>query len=345
MIQRLTLILVAMSLSVAALAQAPATPQASPARAERFIAMPAMASPIKHTVIGKITFAPLVSLKDKPVAVVFYVDAKEVGRITDAPYRYEWDTNVVADGEHAVKWAGISAEGKEISTGTAVIVVSNKTIPAPSTPGGPQSNPTGTKPGSSDKKPADSDANPPVAPFTPSIRPIQPPHPEPKPSGDFTKYSSDSYDISIDHPATWSVKDQTSGLPKGWKSGYWLVVSTDPVAQSSCVVNVRHRMLDREHTADTFAKFTPYVASWTRSEINGRPVFSTTAGSAENKRVVHRIMMLDGRHLWMMNCIDTSGKSAEESRKIFLHIAQSLAPATVPEPAPAEAPVTEKTEE
>jgi hypothetical protein len=38
-------------------------------------------------------------------------------------------------------------------------------------------------------------------------------------------------------------------------------------------------------------------------------------------------MLLDGRNLWMMNCIDTSGKSPSESKAMFMRMVNSLAPA------------------
>jgi hypothetical protein len=276
-------------------------------------------------VAGKITLAAVISSQTKPSEVVFYVDDKEVGRVAQTPFRCEWETASIPDGEHAAKWIALSAEGSELATGSTVLIVSNKGASSQ------KPSPEGPAPGPSTR------LKPPV---TPEKKPVVP-----KPEAEFTCYSSDSYDLSIEHPATWSVKDQTSGLPRGWKGGYWLVVSTDPLADATCVINLKHRMLDREHTADSFVKYTEYVASWGRSIINGHPVFTTTAGSPESKRVVHRVMMLDGRHLWMMNCIDTSGKPIDESRVLFQRIVQSLAPAGTPADAPVETPDDDKVEE
>jgi len=138
------------------------------------------------------------------------------------------------------------------------------------------------------------------------------------------RYFSSLHKISFEHPAGWTVKDQSASVPKDWKEGYWLVLSTDPVAEALYVVNIRHRLLQTVHTSESFLKNTPYLSDWQQADIAGRPAFVTTAGLPSAKRVVHRIQMLDGRHLWMINFVDTSGRPADESKALMMKIAGSI---------------------
>jgi hypothetical protein len=79
------------------------------------------------------------------------------------------------------------------------------------------------------------------------------------------------------------VKDELSNAAKHNKDSYWLILSTDPVAQAEQVVNLRFKQLQREHTTESFIDFTPYVANWDKTESNGRTIFSTTVGTQEAK--------------------------------------------------------------
>ncbi|HOP80957.1 MAG TPA: hypothetical protein PLZ21_10375, partial [Armatimonadota bacterium] len=248
--------------------------------------------------------------------VCFYLDNTETGRVDRRPYAIELDTTRVADGEHSVKWSALDASGNEISKGSIFLVVTNKMRLDPEKIGSS----AGPIPGIDDE----SDSSGQTADKTAS-------------GVEVVTYSNSDYDISLKHPIEWSVKDQTAALPDDWNKGYWLVISTDPVADAGHVVNIRHRLMQQEHTAESFIKFTPYVADWEQVSVKGRIVFVTTSGSPAAKRVMHRLMMLDGRHLWMMNCIDTTGEPAEKSKALFLQISESIEPEASPESGPIEA--------
>ncbi|MEN6519996.1 MAG: hypothetical protein ABFD46_02450 [Armatimonadota bacterium] len=140
------------------------------------------------------------------------------------------------------------------------------------------------------------------------------------------RYSSREHKVSMEYPAEWTVKDQSGSVSKDWDEGYWLVLSTDPVAQAVYVVNIRHRLLKKEHTPESFLKSTPYLADWQQTSVSGRAAFVTTAGLPSANRVVHRIQMIEGRHLWMINCVDTSGKSVDDSKALVMQIAGSIKP-------------------
>ncbi|MEN6372728.1 MAG: hypothetical protein ABFD64_12040 [Armatimonadota bacterium] len=155
---------------------------------------------------------------------------------------------------------------------------------------------------------------------TPSAEPAAAAKPQ------MAQYSSKEHKVSLVYPAGWTVKDQSISVSKDWDEGYWLVLSTDPVAQAVYVVNIRHRMLKMEHTPESYLKSTPYLADWQQTNISGRTAFMTTAGLPSANRVVHRIQMIEGRHLWMINCIDTSGKAIDESKALVIQIAGSIKP-------------------
>jgi len=291
---------------------APATPTGSPAQSDaregerniqavRTVVIPVGKATRKVKVSGKVTLLAMLPSNPNLSLIVFSVDQTEVGRATKPPYRTEWDSSYVPDGEHVAKWAAISADGTERGTGSANMLVTNPVH----------------------KSSPDSPTQPPSVGGTtqPADRPGPAAAPLPQ---EFTIYSSRKYGIRIEHPVPWSAKDQSASLPRGWVKGYWLVFSTDPIAQATYVVNLRHRLLQKKHTAESLLRAMPYLTDWAETMINGRTAFTTTAGSQTAKRVVHRAMILDGRDLWMMNCIDTSGRPADESKSLFTRMVQSL---------------------
>lgn len=271
---------------------------------DRVISIPVGRDATKRPASSKVLLFAALPADQHIDAVVFYVDDKEIGRGKQQPYRAEWDSTRVKEGEYAARWSALDAKGAELASGSVTLVVANKVAPPPVVRP-PRRVPSPVRP----ERPTTSGPTP--APAAP----------------DFVTYSSAEHAVRIDHPAGWVVKDETTSLPKGWQEGYWLIFSTDPLSSATYVVNLRHKLLQREHTAESFAKYTPYLATWEETTINGRPVFLTTAGTPDAKRVVHRVMILDGRHLWMMNCIDTSGKPAAQSKEIFMRMVKSLAPA------------------
>lgn len=278
-------------------------PVPAPASMPRLVQIPPMKSPAKAHVQGKLKLEALYrGLEAK--SVTFYIDDKEIGRAAAKPYSVEWDSAGVADGAHVARWSALGANGQEIGNGSLSIIVGNQPQP-PSAPSG-----IGISPG-------------PPHPVRPSVPP--PSHGLTLTPG-FTTYTNAEYGIRIEHPIGWTVKNETKNVEKDWVKGYWLVFSTDPVSKAKYVVNLRHRLGNTDQTPESFAKTDPYVLQWTRTNVNGRSAFTTTAGSPSSKRVVHRMIVLGGPHIWMLNMMDTSGKPAIESREVFMRIVNSLAP-------------------
>lgn len=291
MFSRGLFIIAAVMLVSSAFSQGPAVAVEHGRRAEiaRSVSIPPGSTGIRRTVAGKLKFLALVPARVQTLVVTFYVDDKEVGSAGKRPYDSVWDTAQIKDGDHSARWIALDDRGAEIANGAIALIVNNSSSPSAAGSEGPVVDVTGGAP----------------------VK--------------FTTYSSPAYGIRIDYPSIWAVKDESRALPEGWgPEGYWLVFSTAPIPRARYVVNVRHRMLDRVHTADSFVQFTPYVSAWERTSTEGRVVFLTTVGTAANKRVIHRAMLLSGRHIWMMNCIDTSGNVAEESKKTFMHMVESL---------------------
>jgi hypothetical protein len=67
-----------------------------------------------------------------------------------------------------------------------------------------------------------------------------------------------------------------------------------------------------------------YLLQWNKVTVNDKTAFETTQGSAESSRVVHRKMIVDGKHIWMFNCIDQTGMPAADSKVMFDQVDNSL---------------------
>lgn len=274
-------------MAVAILASAVLAEPSTQKESKRSVGIHRGTSPVKYPVVGKVMLIALTPIGVQPSTVVFYLDNKEIFRIERRPYSTDWDSVVVADGEHPAAWKAFDADNKELAAGNITLVVAN-----------------GSKPILNGNQPNDNSA---VAEI-----PME-------------RYLSSQHKVNLEYPADWTVKDQSASIPKDWDEGYWLVLSADPVAEALYVVNLRHRLLQTAHTAESFLKYTPYLSDWQRTDIAGRTAFVTTAGLSSAKRVVHRIQMLDGRHLWMINFVDTSGRSVDESKALMMRIAGSIA--------------------
>lgn len=295
-------------------------PAPAPGPMPRLVQIPSAKSPAKAHVQGKLKLEAQYRGPDAK-AVAFFIDAKEIGRVLAKPYLLDWDSTGISDGVHVAKWSALGATGQELGSGSLTIIVGNQPSSpyAPSAPSAPSD--TGIAP-----MPAHSVVPvvpPPAHPILPTVPP--PGHPLTLTPG-FTTYTNAEYGIRIEHPIGWTVKNETKNVEKDWVKGYWLVFSTDPIAKAQYVVNLRHRLADKDQTPEGFAKTDPYVLQWTRTIVNGRPAFTTTAGSPSSKRVVHRMIVLGGQHVWMFNLMDTSGKPAGDSREVFMRIVNSLSP-------------------
>ncbi|MDO8586829.1 MAG: Ig-like domain-containing protein [Armatimonadota bacterium] len=67
-------------------------------------------------------------------SVIFYLNGNGLGATTTAPYRVEWDTTSVEDGEYLVKSIASNAAGEEVWTAEVKVAVENKAPAAPPTP-------------------------------------------------------------------------------------------------------------------------------------------------------------------------------------------------------------------
>lgn len=269
---------------------------------------------INRPVRGKITIHAVPSSNDQISSVVFHIAGKEVGRASTSPYCTDWDSTTMQDGPYPAKWTALSANGEQIESGSMTLMVSNSSQP-PSTPRSTSNSANGNLVNSVNGSLSKKTNSPTTTNTTKSSSP------------QFVAYSSPKYDVKLEYPSDWTVKDQSSGVDKSWKNGYWLVFCTDPIDQAPYVVNLRYRLLAQSHSASSFVKFNPYLAKWQTTNINGRTVFITTTGTESSKRVTHRAMVLDGRKLWMLNCIDTTGSPSANSRAIFMKMLESLSTA------------------
>jgi len=280
----------------------PPTPGQRTETSKRII-IPAVKSEIKRNVSGSISISCSTPPNQVISSVVYYIDDKEVGRASATPFTINWNSATASNGEHIIRWSGLNENNKEVASGSMIITVSNKSDST-------QSVTTNTRNVNGTTPPNSSSGEKPV---TPTTAPMQ-----------WTVYGNEKHKIWFEYPLAWTVKDQSSTLGKDWPGGYWFVVSTDPVASAEIVINIRHKLLSREHTSESFLKYNSYLTSWDQTDISGRDAFTTTDGTPALKRVVHRAIILEGRHCWMLRCIDTSGKPDSDSRSIFMRIAESL---------------------
>lgn len=282
-------IAVAVVLALAASGQITHSAPAGKTGAQRksVVVIPRGAVQVKRVVSGTAILIAALPVNINAVAVVVYIDDNEIGRVSERPYRVEWDSTTTADSEHMSKWMAIDDQGREMASGSVMLQVRN--------------HPPNTEAELPSRKVGGANLD------------------------RFASYISSKHNVRISHPEEWIVTDQSAALPGGWQEGYWLIFSTEPISDAEIVINLRHRLLNREHSWESFVKYTPYVAEWNKKESGGRIIFSSTAGSQSAKRVVHRAMILQGRHLWMMNCIDTSGEDPARSLDLLRTMVESLA--------------------
>lgn len=248
--------------------------------------------------------------------VEIYVDGNIIGRADKAPYRVEFDTASVTDGEHVVKAVGKDTDGKEAWSATTKAIINNSGKPngAPTQLPAAPSVPANPTPGVG--------ANNAPPPSVPLMQPNQNPNPA---SPDLTNtYTNNKYRFSLQYPSNWVVEDATAKMKPKSAGGFWLVFGEKPVNKASMVVNLRRMKLAPTTDADVFAEYNSYVNKWERKTIINAPAFTTTGGSPESKRVVHRAIIITNGSAWMFNCIDTTGKPAQESARLFETMINSL---------------------
>ena len=137
-------------------------------------------------------------------------------------------------------------------------------------------------------------------------------------------FDGGKYGFSIQYPNGWTFRDKTAAMKPASPGGCWIVFGRAPIETSSVEVNVRRVRLEPGTDADAFAKQNPYVSSWEQKNRMDSPAFSTTSTTPGSKKVIHRMIIIKGAMAWMLNCIDTTGKSTSNSGDIFESMVSTL---------------------
>lgn len=266
---------------------------------------------------GLYAAAPKDSVKISEVEV--YVDNNIIGRADKSPYMVEFDTTTVPDGKHTLKAIAKDAENKDVWSAITEVIVNNSETgnlptpqlkPAPSSPAvmkntTQKANENNIQPPTT--LPAEADKSPDSAQW-----------------GLTNIYASEKYGFSVQYPGNWVVEDATAKMKPKSAGGFWFVFGEKPINKAGIVVNIRRQKLDPKTDADTFAKYNDYVNKWERKTILDAPAFTTTGGLPESKRVVHRTIIIKNGNALMLNCIDTTGRPADESAKLFESIINTI---------------------
>lgn len=266
---------------------------------------------------GAITVSVVLPEGIKVASVKIFCNNALVDQKSQAPYEAKFDTTTISDGIHIFKAIGADASGKQVWTASTRAEVANTAAssrPAPRAPGQPAA-PPAPHPPSAHAVPA-----PPPVPAPADGPKVNKPETPVKPAApalaaDGTPYSSTKYGFSVNHPAGWSVQDKTASMKPKKSGNAW--IEFNPADKSAgLVMNIKRSQLALNSDADTFAKYNPYVDSWVRKTVDGAPAFSTTTTESA-KKVIHRLIVIKSGYAWMLNCVDTSGKGAEDSAKLF----------------------------
>lgn len=254
-----------------------------------------------RAISGKVRVMAVFPSTVKASEVEFSMDGKSIGKSVSKPFRVDLDTSSVALGEHILKAAAKDASGAEAWSASTRARVDPSSGPVSSTFGNVEvvPVPADSSPSDGSTKPADKASDAP-----PAVDRV---------------YTSQTYGFSVSYPSSWAVKDDTVAASKRQSCAFWIIFGVEPI-----VVNVHARNLAPGTDPDKFAKYNPYVQSWTRKTTAGKPAFSTTSGSPDSHSVTHRLITLDQGRALMLNCVDKSGRPADESARLFDAIAQSL---------------------
>lgn len=244
-----------------------------------------------------VTIAPPPDTKIASVSVHF--DDTLIGNKTEIPYQIQYNIDGVPNGPHQFKAIGLDENAKQVWTATTMVEVRNTVSPS--------DQPVPGLAVSSAKK----DREKPPTRISPA-----------KDTGTAKNYSSAKYGFSVRYPAGWVIKDKTATMKPSKPGNAWVSFVANAEKTSSLAVNIRRMPLDPGTDADVFAKFNAYVKQWERKTVLGSQSFATI--STAPKEVIHRLIVIKDGYAWMLNCIDTSGKSPDASRKIFDSVVESL---------------------
>jgi len=262
-----------------------------------------------RAISGKVRIMAVFPSTVKASEVEFFFDGKLVGKSSSRPFRADLDVSNVPVGEHILKAVAGDSAGAEAWSASAKARVQASSEGAPEKFGHVEVVPV----------PSDSPGSNEAGKLADTLSGSAPAGPRVAGQAIDKLYKSLAYEFSINYPSAWKVRDDTAAASKRGNSTFWIVFGDEPI-----VVNIHARMISPGTDQNQFAKYNPYVGSWTRKIISGRPAFSITTGSAENRSVVHRLIVLDRGRALMLNCVDKSGGSADDSARIFDAMARSL---------------------
>lgn len=264
---------------------------------------------------GKIAIVAALPQDVSPASVEIFVDSKSIGTATTKPFKVEFDTTTLPDKEVTIKALGKDPNGKEIWTSSLKAMVVNSrdsrrmpesVRPAgmPEVPSVPKSDrPAGRLP----KTERVSSANKASTSKTNVVSPVP---------LDRT-YTNDDYGFSVRYPSKWTYKDKTVSMKPKTPGCCWIAFGEYPLEKAQIVVNIRRSKLEPGTDAEKFVKYNPYVKTWKRETVLGSPAFRTTSKEPLRGQVIHRLIIIKDGYAWMLNCEDSSGKSADDSLHLF----------------------------
>lgn len=250
---------------------------------------------------GRVLIVAKIPPETKSVAT-FYCDDQSIAAVHAAPYRMLWDSSAVPNGSHVLRVVAVNEKKEQVWEGKVLVTVDNKgRVEGP--------------------EPARSGVGMPPLPATGPA--LDSAGSRGESSAPWKLVWTSQHKVSFSYPGDWKMADHTQQMVPKWQDGFWYVFTpTDPDLKMT--INLRHRRLDNPSTPENYVKYNPYLAEWRRVEINSKPAFRTTQGSVESKRVVHRMLIVDGARIWMLNCIDETGGDLSRSEKVLMDLVESL---------------------
>jgi len=290
---------------------------------------------------GKVSVVVTTPADVAPASVEVFADDKSIGSTADKPFRVQFDTALLKDGEHTLRAVGKDANGNEIwSCSTKTRVANSKEAVAALAD---KARPGGMPPAPAVERPSGPAVpNKPASPTKP-VRAKQPAKKDSKPSGPLVSlentYSNQDYGFAIQYPGKWTFRDKSVLMKPRAEGGFWVAFGEYPLEKAKIVVNVRRSKLEPGTDAEKFAKYNSYVRKWERTQVLGADAFVTTSKDPLSAGVTHRKIILKDGYAWMLNCEDKSGKPGDESLRTFDSMVNSmkvsLVPASIPSGGPA----------